>query len=100
MRCIFALHAHKYAGLGWHIFPLAAGSKVPLANSAGLYDATINRAQIGAWCKQHPHANIGGHCGPESGIVAVDIDPRNGGTETVEKLAKQGKVFPETVESA
>jgi hypothetical protein len=97
---IFADNAGKYAHLNWLVFPLAAGAKVPMKGSSGLKEASANRAQIAAWAKQHPDANIGLRCGPESGVIVIDIDPRNGGFETVARLTKDGKTFPETVESA
>jgi hypothetical protein len=40
-----------------------------------------------------PEANIGIACGRESGIVVVDVDPRNGGEESLVKLL-QDHEFP------
>ena len=46
--------------------------------------ATIDPAQIERE-SCYPFANIGLHCGL-SGLVVVDIDPRNGGWDTIEEL--------------
>lgn len=49
--------------------------------------ATINPAQIERETA-YSHANIGLHCGL-SGLVIVDIDPRNGGWDTLEAIQAQ-----------
>ena len=49
--------------------------------------ATIDPAQIDRELA-YPFANIGVHCGL-SGLVVIDIDPRNGGTETMEALEER-----------
>ena len=43
------------------------------------------------------NANIGVACGAASGIIVIDIDPRNGGMETFRSLRKRGLEFPPTV---
>jgi hypothetical protein len=49
-------------------------------------DATFDPKQIKAWWEKWPQANIGVATGAKSGIVVIDVDPRNGGGETLEKL--------------
>jgi Bifunctional DNA primase/polymerase, N-terminal len=100
VKNIFAMHAAKYAYLGWQIFPQALGAKTPIKGTAGLKESSANRAQIQVWCKQYPDANIGMLCGPESKVCVIDIDARSGGHETVSRLASQGFVLPPTVEAA
>lgn len=64
----------------------------------GLNDATTDETAIRAWWSQLPNANIGLPTGEPSGFFAVDIDPRNGGDESIERLlAKHGR-YPETAE--
>ena len=65
--------ARHYATLGWHVFPLQPGAKVPFAGSRGVRDATCDVAQIDAWWRDVPAANIGLAPAP-SGMVVVDID--------------------------
>lgn len=48
----------------------------------GVKDATVNETQIRQWWKQWPNANVGIATGEESGIVVLDIDPRNGGKDS------------------
>lgn len=95
-------YALAYAKLGFNVFPLyqmlpdgrcacghpdcfagttASGvspGKHPITGS-GCSDATNAEATIRAWWKRYPSANIGLHLG-RSNLVAVDIDPRNGGS--------------------
>lgn len=63
--------------LGWSVFPLARGSKIPLANSNGCHDATTDPATLRTWWHAHPGANVGLGCGP-SGLVVVDLDRKGG----------------------
>jgi putative DNA primase/helicase len=75
--------ALDYAAGGWPVFPLAPGRKKPAISieegGHGFHDATTDAAQIRAWWKRWPRANIGMPTGQASGIVVVDVDPRNGG---------------------
>lgn len=89
-----------YAGLGWPVFPCCGKAKFPL-NDDGLYGATTSPAQIQAWWKLWPNANIGCPCGPESfqneqgrqgkgsGHDAIDIEPD--GIETARAKGDQTK---------
>ena len=65
----------------------------------GVNDATTDDEQIVKWWTEHPDANIGIAAGRESGILVLDIDPRNGGTETLQRLEKELGPLPETVTS-
>ncbi len=80
-------YALRYALLGWHVLPLDPGTKKPLGRLArnGFHDATTDADQIRAWWTSSPEAGIGVAM-KASGLVAVDIDPRNGGLETMERL--------------
>jgi hypothetical protein len=65
-----------------------------------LRDATSNQQKVDYWREQNPHANIGLLCGELSGVIVIDMDPRNGSEVTVAQLAREGKMFPDTVEVA
>ena len=62
-RSIFASNASKYGHLNWLIFPLAPGAKVPMKGTAGLKEASANRAQIAVWSKLYPDSNLAVLCG-------------------------------------
>ncbi|MGK0741838.1 bifunctional DNA primase/polymerase [Leucobacter sp. Z1108] len=65
--------AQHYAGLGVPVFPCVPGEKRPLV-AHGFKDATADTAQVGAWWRRWPEANIGIPTGPASGIEVVDVD--------------------------
>jgi hypothetical protein len=95
MKVDFTSAALRYAELDWKVFPLAAGTKVPaIKGGHGVKDASGDPAQIRDWGRLYPNANIGIACGLPSGIVVIDIDPRNGGDATLAKLAAKGHVPP------
>lgn len=64
--------ARWYAQHGWRIFPLRPHTKEPFKD-LGVYLATDDLAQIDAWWKRWPSANVGLNCGG-SGIIALDAD--------------------------
>lgn len=73
-------HALEYASWGWAVFPLKPHDKAPDGDLAphGFKNATTDAKQIRAWWRKRPQANIGIATGKTSGLVVVDIDPRNG----------------------
>ncbi|NYT81430.1 bifunctional DNA primase/polymerase [Alcaligenaceae bacterium] len=95
--------AIAYAKLGWKVFPAwwvaesgkcACGDsecknpgKHPLQRIAhrGQQDATTDTATIKKWWDAYPDANIAIPMAP-SGLVAIDIDPRNGGWDTIDDI--------------
>jgi len=97
----FLVAAEYYGRWGWTTLPLLSGSKVP-GTEHGHHDATTDPEVHGRWATAWRDLNIGIACGPMSGVAVVDVDPRNGGTETVQRLKADGFRFPEapTVRSA
>jgi putative DNA primase/helicase len=59
--------------LGWPVFPLTPGTKIPLRGTHGFKDATTGLAVIEAWWRMWPEANIGLDCGG-AGLVVIDLD--------------------------
>ncbi len=99
-------HALKYASIGWQVLPLhfiAEGEcscgkpckspgKHPILNG-GFKAATLRKDIIEKWWNQHPNANIGVRTGKESGIFVLDIDPKNKGDASFDKVEEvYGKV--------
>jgi hypothetical protein len=67
-------YALAAAARGWHVFPLAAGDKVPLKGFTRWGDhATTDPAAIARFWREHAACNYGIACGP-SGLVVVDLD--------------------------
>lgn len=97
---IFRDFAHRYAAMGWAVFPQAPGEKVPaIKGGGGFKGATTDRDIIERWSEEYAACNIGIATGKVSGIIAIDFDPRAGCMDTLDKLRRQDKRFPETVTS-
>lgn len=74
----FLRSALELATLGYRVFPLAANTKVPvIKDGAGYKDAVTDEAQIRAWARRYPHANVGVATG--CGLLVVDEDRDDGG---------------------
>lgn len=64
----------------------------------GVKNATKESATIERWWGHYPQANIGIATGAVSGFIVLDIDPRNGGDESMEMLEAKYGLLPDTVE--
>lgn len=64
----------------------------------GFKDATTDVQQIRDWWRQWPDSNIGVPTGKASGRLVLDIDPRNGGNTSWQRIAQRYGSFPATAE--
>ena len=106
--------ALEYAGRGWRVMPL-----YPIAPDGGcpceslgpckpgkhprISDwqtrATVDPKLIREWWRRWPDAGVGIVMGAQSGVIALDVDPRNGGDESLVDLkplnepSSSGKAF-------
>ena len=102
--------ALRYALNGWPVVPLwapdckvqklkdgtypctcAAGVECPSSGKHprtpnGVHSATTHLDEIRDWSAKYPDFNVGIACGKVSGLVVIDVDPRNGGVEALDKL--------------
>ncbi len=83
--------AIKLAAQGFRVAPMKQRAKRPI-NSGGFNTATTDEQQIRAWLNQWPDANIGIATGDV--LLAVDVDPRNGGLETLAALQREHGEIP------
>ncbi len=110
---VFHQSAAAYAKvLKWPVFPLhtvhngrctcgrdcGSAGKHPRTKN-GLKAATLDLQTINTWWTQWPSSNIGIPTGQASGFIAVDIDPRHGGHDSMDELVRQYGELPETVEA-
>ena len=104
-------NALAYAGRGWNVLPLhevvdgecACGSisckskgkhpKIP----HGLRGASRDLADVRVWWNRWQNANIGIVTGSASGFWVLDIDPRNGGDDSLEDLILEYGELPDTL---
>lgn len=88
--------AVEYAKSGWHVLPCRAGSKAP-ATQHGFKDATSKAVEIVRFWQRTPQANVGIATGIVSGLFVLDVDPRNGGDESLAELVGSHGELPATV---
>ena len=86
--------AITYVARGWRVFPRRPRGKAPLTTH-GFKDASMARAQITRWWAESPEANVAIACGA-SGLVVLDVDPRNEGADTLVALEGEHGPLPQT----
>lgn len=100
-------YALRYAQMGWHVFPVwgakdgkcrcgrecnsPAKHPVEMLVPNGQNAATTDPEIIRRWYSRMPEAGIAVFMQP-SGLVGIDIDPRNGGIDTIDDV--EGKNGP------
>lgn len=106
--------ALAYAAKWWPVFPLHSISNGKctcgkgMCDDAGKHprsihgfqDATLDPETIKRWWTfMWPNANIGIATGEVSGIVVLDVDPRNGGDESFAEMEIKFGKLPDTLRS-
>lgn len=86
--------ALDYVRRGLAVFPVNGRTKAPLTTS-GHSAATMDAEQLRRWWTRWPWAGIGLACAP-SGIIGVDVDPRNGGDDRLHDLEQHHGALPDT----
>src|SRR5258707_9686763 len=90
--------ALDYASRGWPVLPLYSveGGRCTCGDvncrspgkhprtQHGVKDASAHSSQIGLWWRWWPSSNVGIATGVASGLLVLDIDPRNGGEASLE----------------
>lgn len=91
--------ALEYAARGKPVFPCGP-TKRPLTQT-GFKSATTDSAIIEEWWTRWPDALIGMPTGRASGIVAIDLDVREGydGADALAQMESAYSKLPETIES-
>lgn len=82
-----------YKCLGFYLFPIAKGTKVPPKGFEWRKLSSKNPLDWVRWNSEYPGCNWAVDC-DKSGLCVIDIDPRNGGDITWEDLKLD---FPEDV---
>jgi hypothetical protein len=62
----------------------------------GVHSASKDAAKITEWYTREPRLNVGIATGETSGFVVLDVDPRNGGDDTLAELEKKYGKLPDT----
>jgi len=107
-------YALRYAAIGWAVLPLygiaangrcqcgktdcSSPGKHPMRELVphGVHGASKDPTQLREWFTRATTANIGIAMGEPSGVVALDIDPRNGGDGLLDQLTTTHGALPDT----
>jgi hypothetical protein len=90
--------ALAYARRGAPVFPCEPGGKKPLTYN-GFYDATTDPRRIRTWWHRWPGANIGIPTGERSGLLVLDVDLDDGGSESLASLEQVNGPLPKTAKA-
>lgn len=88
-----------YASRGWRVIPIKPGHKWPVGITKWQEKATTDAERITAHWTAHPDDGIGIATGPESGLFVVDIDPDDGGDDSLRALEQRHGELPDTIEA-
>lgn len=91
--------ALDYGRLGWSTIPLQPRGKRSLIRWQVHQYRRADMTEIGDWFVRWPDANIAVVTGIVSGLVALDLDPRQGADESLERLQRHHGQLPGTVEA-
>lgn len=104
-------YAIECAARGWRVMPLhhiengactcrKSGCRTPAKHPRildPLNRATTDQKQLRDWWEMWPAANIGVATGEASKLIVLDVDPKNGGNETLKAILAEYGSLPEKV---
>ena len=93
------MHSPVRAGCSCGRQDCPAVAKHPRVRWETLMEAPATEADIEAWWRRWPDANVGVVTGRVSGVVVLDVDPRNGGDRLLESFEARWGALPATVEA-
>lgn len=90
--------ALAYLARGWGVVPIEPRGKRPLVRWEEFQRRLPLPADVAAWFRRWPNANVGIITGLISGLAVIDVDPRHGGDDTLAALEREYAPLPSTVE--
>jgi len=90
--------ALQYAGYHWSVIPIRAHEKRPLIRWQEFQHRCASVDEINEWFQRWPDINVAVVTGKISGIVVLDIDPRDNGDHNLKKWEQQHGPLPRTLE--
>jgi putative DNA primase/helicase len=93
--------ALAYAEAGWRVFPVAPDCRTPLIEG-GCHAASADPDDVRTWWSRRPTANVALACGPDSGVLALDVDSKGdvNGFAALAELEAEFEPLPLTARSS
>ncbi|MEZ5910399.1 MAG: bifunctional DNA primase/polymerase [Hyphomicrobiaceae bacterium] len=88
-----------YLKRGWAVVPAGERAKRPIVPWQAYQHRIPGEAEVTAWFERWPTANLAVITGAISGLVVVDIDPKNDGDQLLAALEARHGALPATVEA-
>jgi P4 family phage/plasmid primase-like protien len=92
-------HALYYASRGWRVVPIPTGEKFPKGIPDWQDKATTDETRIRRYWTLNPTHGVGIATGPETGLFVVDVDPDDGGDDSLLVLEQRHGTLPDTIEA-
>ena len=91
--------ALDYGRLGWSVIPIECRGKQPLIRWEVYQYRHPDAGEVFQWFRHWPDANIAIVTGVVSGLVVLDIDPRQGADAALQELVRLHGPMTQTVEA-
>lgn len=88
-----------YLRRGWSVVAAGERTKRPIVRWQAFQHRMPTVEEVTAWFERWPMGNIAAVTGAISGIIVVDVDPKNGGDQSLADLEARHGPLPKTVES-
>jgi hypothetical protein len=90
--------ALAYLARGWAVVAIVPGEKRPMVGWQRYQQQLPAEQEVDAWFGAQPDANVGIVTGAVSGLLVLDVDPRHGGEESLQRLQAEHGALPPTPE--
>lgn len=91
--------ALDYLARGWSVIPVREKAKRPAGPWKAYQEKYVSEKTLREWYSRSPGYNVAIVTGKLSALVVVDVDPRHGGTESLDELEREHGPLPDTMEA-
>jgi len=91
--------ALDYLRRGWSVIPMRKRDKRPAIRWQEFQSVRASEQEVHDWLSRWPEDNVGIVTGAVSGLVALDVDPRHGGEDSLKNLEREHGPLPRTLET-